>query len=334
MTNTHDTSQGHDIALLTTQWAGIHVSQYVITRCIETGNHHMLLEAMGSDRMHRIAVKVPLGFEDGDRLIRERLALEELKDVAIIPEYVMHGRCEDQRPLLAMEWISGSSLSQQLRLRGTLTQHDYFDYMLQLASGLSELHVRGFATNNLHISNIMVDLGRVRIVDLGCVSHIREPRSPGTHDPRTQDMLMFGQIMRATLGDTTRATQKFRCKDEVPPRLWRLIRRCEHENPSNRPTMHDVERLLKQMLEQCQVSSSTAVSDDVPEVSGLDAFDSQIFAREATRLNAHSPNESVELLRQTNQDTTRPRQRAVLLDAQARERLRKRFVRHLAEDDD
>lgn len=341
-----DTSDSLNLQVLTEQWSGVQVAHYTIKRCVRAGKYHALFEAFsGKQSDKRIAIKIPLAHEPGERLIRERLVLEELEGTNLAPSYVLHGRCQENKPLLAMEWIEGTNLEQRLRLSPSLSKHDYFDYMLQLAHGLQEIHEHGYAVLNLNVQNIRIEHGRVRLVDLGEAFHVREPRHPDACDPRQVDIALLGELMKLALGSRGREEARFFCGASVSPQIFTLIDQCTQADAMARPNMLEVGQLLSQLLAsgehedtaQAQASEWTVDTfSSIPEglytsSAVLSPSSSGFDQRDATRLNKKSVSESVELLRQTYEEPTRPKVKtsAPLLDAQAREKLRKRFMSHL-----
>ena len=341
-----DTSDSLNLKVLTEQWSGVQVAHYTIKRCVRAGKYHALFEAFsGKQAEKRIAVKIPLEHDLGERLIRERLVLEELEGTNLAPSYVLHGHCQENKPLLAMEWIEGTSLEQRLRLSPSLSKHDYFDYMLQLAHGLAEIHERGYAVLNLSIYNIRIEHGRVRLVDLGEAFHVREPRHPEQCDPRKVDIALLGELMKVTLGSQGRTEAKFFCGAAVSQQIFALIEQCTQEDAYARPNMLEVGQLLSQLLAQGDQEDATphqasewtrndtfgSITDGLYTSSAtLSPSSSGFDQRDATRLNKKSVSESVELLRQTYEEPTRPKLKtSPLLNAEAREKLRKRFMSHL-----
>ncbi len=318
-----------EISRLTEEWSGVKISQYQVTRCVRVGRYNILLEAFSMRDHSKAAIKIPRQDQDGSRLIHERLVLEELDGVTMVPHYVLHGRCEDQKPLLAMEWIGGTSLEQRLRLSNALSKHDYFDYMLQIIYGIEELHHRGYALRNLTINNLMIHHGRVRLIDLGQATHMREPRALNSADPRQQDMAQIGQLMQAMLGSQGHEEAKFFCGAPVPGRLFTLIRQCTQLAPAERPKPMEIARVLKQLLEQVGFSGARASSQFL-ESNSSSAISTQGFEKDAKELNKRSMRDSIEMLRQTYEEPTRPKlKQQSLLSAEAREKLRRRFVKHL-----
>ena len=321
-------------------WSGVQVGEYRIERVAHLGPVHVVFEAFGPKRLRRVAIKMPRRAEDAERSVRERVALEELADVALFPDYILHGRCEDGRPLLVMEWIQGSTLAHHLSSGRVFTQHDYFDLMAQLTWGLLAAHQRGFALQTLRAEHILLDLGRARLIDLSHVRHVREPRRPGLlKDARPADVRALASVLRHAL-TSPEGSSRFHGGEPVPQRLWSLIRRCERaERDDDLPRLGEIERALKQMLQASQLDPSTIAEEEEEgaqekgerELDASASQESRVFARHATRIDQPDPRDSVEFLRQSypgasslGRDASRPK-----LDAASREKLRRRFARHL-----
>ena len=331
-----DPERERELQELEAIWSGVQVGEYRIERVAHLGSVHVVFEAFGPRRLRRVAIKMPRRAEDAERSVRERVALEELADVALCPEYILHGRCEDGRPLLVMEWIRGSTLAHHLSSGRVFTQHDYFDLMAQLTCGVLAAHQRGFALQTLRAEHILLDLGRARLIDLSHVRHVREPRRPGLpEDARPADVRALASVLRHAL-QAPEGASLFHGGEPIPQRLWSLIRRCERaERDSDLPSLGEIERALKRMLQASQLDPSTVAEDEAAQgAGGLDVSASQesrVFARHATRIDQPDPRDSVEFLRQSypgasglERATARPK-----LDAASREKLRRRFARHL-----
>lgn len=86
------------------------------------------------------------------------------------------GELWDGRPYLAMEWLNGTSLDQQLKARGPLTAKEIWAVAKQVGSALRAAHARGIVHRDLKAENVMVlperDGSLVKLVDFGVAKHL------------------------------------------------------------------------------------------------------------------------------------------------------------------
>ena len=102
------------------------------------------------------------------RFLRETAALVQLRHPALV-RYVAHGLTAGSEPYLAMEWIEGPTLADQLASSG-LAPLASVRLALRVLDGLTALHAAGIVHRDLKPSNLMLpggDPAEVRILDLG-----------------------------------------------------------------------------------------------------------------------------------------------------------------------
>jgi tetratricopeptide (TPR) repeat protein len=107
-----------------------------------------------------------------ERFAREARVLAELRHPGIVA-YLAHGRADDGRPFLAMEWIDGGDLEARLRAR-PLTLHESLTVVRRAADALAVAHRRGIVHRDLKPSNLLLrggDHERVALVDFGLARH-------------------------------------------------------------------------------------------------------------------------------------------------------------------
>ena len=123
----------------------------------------------------RVAIKVTRQtVEDEARFLREAQLLETLRDPAIVG-HLAHGRLEDGRPYLAMEWLDGESLSERLaRARPSIEAS--VRIVRAVARALGAAHRRAIVHRDVKPSNVFLVSGlddgpNVRLIDFGIARH-------------------------------------------------------------------------------------------------------------------------------------------------------------------
>jgi serine/threonine-protein kinase len=114
------------------------------------------------------------------RFLREANILAKLQHPNIVTVFD-YGPIDgdDERYFMAMEFLSGETLSQRIAARGRIDAPEVVRIALQLARGLSEAHAHNVVHRDLKPSNVMLVAGRageevVKIVDFGIVKVVGE----------------------------------------------------------------------------------------------------------------------------------------------------------------
>ena len=160
---------------------------------------HSLVASGGMGKVYRaeqtplgrpVALKVlhmdPSRADDTDqaqykkRFLREANILAQLQHPNIVTVFD-YGRIEGdgERYFMAMEFLSGETLSQRITERVRLEAPEVIRIALQLARGLTEAHAHHIVHRDLKPSNLMLIAGRggeevVKIVDFGIVKIVGE----------------------------------------------------------------------------------------------------------------------------------------------------------------
>ncbi|HUI55812.1 MAG TPA: serine/threonine-protein kinase [Bryobacteraceae bacterium] len=189
------------------------------------------------------------------------------------------------RPYLVFEWIEGESLAQALK-RGPLSVEDATRICLAVAGALQYAHSLGIIHRDLKPSNILLgsprgatDPGAVKLVDFG-VSGQLDPRSQLTRagmsfgtplymspeqvlgEPQTVatdvyalGLLLYEMLVGKALRQTTDTAVLFQSilREGAPAGDWpmpaylaELVRACVQRDPSRRPSIVDLQRVLQQ----------------------------------------------------------------------------------------
>ena len=203
-------------------------------------------------------------------------------DHEAIVSHVEHGTTLTGEPYLAMNWLEGATLEQQLR-RGALDVAEAVALGHRIVSALHHAHGRGVVHRDVTPSNIILvcdDASQATLIDFGlAAAGERGARPPGTvmgtpgymapeqargelEDGRAADVFALGCVLYEVLagrrpfaGPTAVASLRSLLMEE-PPRLDRLrgrtapaaladlVARMLAKSPSERPTAHDVEGVL------------------------------------------------------------------------------------------
>jgi eukaryotic-like serine/threonine-protein kinase len=146
-------------------------SRYEILASLGKGGMGMVYKAHDRELDETVALKVLRGelaqsAEMAKRFRSEIKLARKVRhpNVCAIHEYGQDG----SRQFIAMEYIEGSDLKQELRQRGGLPPHEAYDVAIQLAEGLQAVHSVGVIHRDLKTPNIMRDgRGVLRLMDFG-----------------------------------------------------------------------------------------------------------------------------------------------------------------------
>ncbi|WP_437933440.1 serine/threonine-protein kinase [Sorangium sp. So ce341] len=108
--------------------------------------------------------------QDSSRLAREAQALATLRVPGVV-RYIAHGVTELGHPYLAMEWLTGETLSQRLA-RQAFTLDESIKLARRIATTLGSVHRLGVVHRDLKPSNLLLVGGaidRITLIDFGVV---------------------------------------------------------------------------------------------------------------------------------------------------------------------
>jgi len=267
-----------------------------------------------------------------ERFISEARAVAAIHHPGIVHVFGF-GTYTDGRAYLIMEWLSGESLGARLR-RGPILIDDALDIVLQIANALRAAHEHGIIHRDLKSENIYLQEIRdekpvVKILDFGIAKRVddredsRAGRLVGTPlymspeqcqgksvDQRT-DIYAFGcicyelltgrlpfvatdvtELVAAHITETPPAPNVLR--PDLPGELSTLIRSMLAKEPSKRPSLDAVRRLVQSMLHSSQVMAAVGADPDLQQLPlpapaksfpprRLDDLDEQMTLREGRR---------------------------------------------------
>jgi serine/threonine protein kinase len=122
-----------------------------------------------------------------ERFARERKLLEKLEHPGIV-RFVSHGKLDDGRPFLAMEWLEGESLGEHLE-RQLLTVGEALAMAEGVAEALGAAHDHGIVHRDLKPGNVFLmkgEVGDVKLLDFGIAS------ARGSQKELTESTTMLG----------------------------------------------------------------------------------------------------------------------------------------------
>jgi serine/threonine-protein kinase len=166
---------------------GTEIGDYQITELKSEGGFACLYQAVRIGTEERVALKILHRHLSADHQALERLRLEaHTLNQLQHPNIVRIFECGevDGRPFLAMEWLDGSNLFDDLRARGPMSPGEALSLMEGLCSALEAAHERGIIHRDVKAQNVMTDHARgesaVKLVDFGIVKVV--DREPGRLD--------------------------------------------------------------------------------------------------------------------------------------------------------
>lgn len=213
-------------------------------------------------------------------LVNEAEAASQARSRHLVP--VVRAELDVERPYLILEWISGTSLEQQLQDEPRLCLGRALWIARQCLQGLADLVGSGFAHGDIKPANIFLTRsGEVKLVDLGFARPVEGlPRIPkncltGTIEymapevfigdesaPIARDLYSMGvTLFRMLTGrfpyeaSSAAGLQRLqqlpppcvsRWRAEAPPRITELVEQLLAPAPAERPT--DLERLVREFM--------------------------------------------------------------------------------------
>ena len=193
----------------------------------------------------------------------------------------------DGRLAMVLDLVSGGTLRELLRQRGTLPPTFAAHLLAQVAEGLAAAHAEGVVHRDIKPDNILLaptleggvrarltDFGIAKLLDsagmttsgavLGTPNYMAPEVIEGTPATQAADVYALGIVLYELLAgrppfdddgcDTAillRHTQAAaRPPDGMPPRIWALIEACLHRDPSQRPAADTLRTTLRRLAEE------------------------------------------------------------------------------------
>lgn len=143
---------------------------YRTLRLMRTGGSVDVFDAWSDERGCRCVVKLMKKSREGRSKARAQLRLEAELLLSLSHPHIVRAYeyFETPRVALVLETITGETLSHMLRsTRRRLAARDVAVLGLQLCSAIRYLHAKGYLHLDLKPSNVIVQAGLARLIDLG-----------------------------------------------------------------------------------------------------------------------------------------------------------------------
>ncbi len=148
------------------------ISHYEVLSIAGQGGMGIALKAL-DEKLSRVVCLKVLGSSSlasasaRQRFLREARAAAGVRSDHVVTVYAVEEH--RGRPYLAMEYISGNSLQEELRKRGPLPPEEVARIGREIALGLAAAHERGLVHRDIKPANILLEegTGRVKITDFG-----------------------------------------------------------------------------------------------------------------------------------------------------------------------
>lgn len=119
------------------------------------------------------------------RFEQEVRVLQRVQHPALV-ELLGHGRLQDGRPYLLLEWLEGRPLSEELERRSPFSMGEALAISDELAGALAALHQAGVVHRDVKAANVMYGAGaaspQVKLIDFG-LAQLLTPRARGSAGP-------------------------------------------------------------------------------------------------------------------------------------------------------
>ena len=180
----------------------------------QTISHYRILNKLGAGGMgevylaedtklhRRVAFKLlpPATSSDqqaNKRLLREARAAATLDHPNICTIYEV-GEAEDERAFIAMQYVEGASLAEQIK-KGPLALRDALDVAVQVADALAEAHAHNVIHRDIKPGNIMLTLrGQVKVLDFGLAKVLHATQDIGS-EAATEELLSRSGVIMGTV---------------------------------------------------------------------------------------------------------------------------------------
>ncbi|GGW19495.1 serine/threonine-protein kinase [Streptomyces capoamus] len=267
------------------------VPGYEILACLARTGWLDVYDAWSAERDCRCVLKTVRPDRRGERRLTERLLregrwLREFTHPHLVRAYDVH---TDPEPLVVLETLTGETLSHLLhRLRHRPAATDVALLGVQLCSAVHYLHGRGLLHLDLKPSNVVVDRGLVKVLDLstarppgpappgvGTRGYLAPEQARGVPLTAAADVWGIGTTLfeaacgalpfaRPTTGDSRTGTgtggPDGRCprpertappagsRRRLPPALAAAVDACLRPDPAARPTVDALAAALEAVL--------------------------------------------------------------------------------------
>jgi serine/threonine protein kinase len=204
----------------------------------------------------------------GKRLLREGRLLTRLAHPHLVRAYETF---REPQPVVVLETLGGATLSWEIRRRARrLPLPDVVELGLQLSSALGYLHRRNILHLDVKPSNVVVDGGRAKLLDLSLVRapgrgikgrgtrlYLSPEQARGDDFTPACDVWGLGALLHRSLvgggpfhGEEPRYPQlemrapSIRRLRRVPAAVAEVVDACLEPDPAERPSLHELSDVL------------------------------------------------------------------------------------------
>jgi serine/threonine protein kinase/putative intracellular protease/amidase len=175
--NPHGCAKDHAIELERLD----HIAHYTILGVVGRGGMGVALKARDEKLGRLVCLKLFAGPTTGADVARQRWMREARAAAAVQSEHVVKIYAVEQhegRPFIAMEFVAGRSLQEEIDRRGALPTSEILHIARQAASGLAAAHAQGLVHRDIKPANILLEdeTNKVRIADFGMARALDDSR--------------------------------------------------------------------------------------------------------------------------------------------------------------
>jgi serine/threonine protein kinase len=157
------------------------IGHYSVLEVVGRGGMGVALKARDEKLNRLVCLKVFAGSFAATQTARERWLREARAAAAVESPHVVKIYSVDEyqgRPFLAMEYVNGRSLQEELDARGPLPVGEIVDIARQVLLGLGAAHARGLVHRDIKPGNILLEAGtnQVKIADFGMARAVEDSR--------------------------------------------------------------------------------------------------------------------------------------------------------------
>jgi serine/threonine protein kinase len=227
----------------------------------------------------RVALKVMTAVSDAAEIRKELAAIQGVRSKHVAQVYDLVGQDHGGNFGLVQEYVPGPNVNDYMKNSTDISQ-DYLRLIYQIACGISDIHKSGMIHRDIKPSNIRLDAEHVaKILDFGLASSIGPDAETtfarGTHcflAPELYDtppikltpavdtfafgvtarVIAEGGAMHAAFRQTPPRSMPFpsfsTCSMNLSKEVVAVLDSTLQDNPSNRPVMSEVQKVLASRL--------------------------------------------------------------------------------------
>ena len=227
--------------------------RYRVTRELGRGGAGTVFAALDTRLGRQVALKV---YHRRGRLERERLRVEAQTPALLEhPGVIRIFDLDEALAAIAMEWVRGGSVRQELR-KGAVPTERVVRWMISAADALDYVHRHGYVHRDLKPSNLLLrendvvvltDFGLAASLGAtaagrgggeGTLAYMAPEQRHGAPANPAADMHALGKTLREMLSQ---------CGGDPPRSLTDLAEACTRREPSERPSLREARQTLAEV---------------------------------------------------------------------------------------